>query len=114
MTFAGDMPEGWHAQLMRGHFDRLVKAAADAAASAVEKLEADRSATAAILISCIGRRILMGEGIVGEVEAARRAIGRNTTIAGFYSYGEISPHAVSGCSEFHNQTMTVTTFSEAL
>lgn len=113
MTFAGDVPEGWTAQLMRGHFDRLAKAAADAASSAMDKLEAEQSQTAAILISCIGRRILMGEGIVGEVAAARRSIGPGTTMAGFYSYGEISPHALSGCSEFHNQTMTVTTFSEA-
>lgn len=114
MTFAGDMPEGWTVQLMRGHFDRLAQAAADAAETAMAKLDGDRSAIAAILISCIGRRILMGEGIVGEIEAARRSIGPNVTVAGFYSYGEISPHAHSGCSEFHNQTMTVTTFSEAL
>lgn len=114
MTFAGDVPEGWKAQLMRGHFDRLVNAAADAASSAVAELEAAQSETAVILISCIGRRILMGEGIVGEVEAARQSIGPDTVMTGFYSYGEISPHAVSGCSELHNQTMTVTTFSEAV
>ncbi|MCU0818272.1 MAG: FIST C-terminal domain-containing protein [Beijerinckiaceae bacterium] len=114
MTFAGDIPEGWNVQLMRGHFDRLVNAAADAATHAVAKLDADQSSMAAILISCVGRRILMGEGIVGEVEAARKALGPQTPIAGFYSYGEISPHAVSGCSELHNQTMTVTTFSEAV
>lgn len=113
MTFAGDVPEGWTAQLMRGHFDRLAKAAADAAETAMGQLETDRSATAAVLISCIGRRILMGEGIIGEIEAARRSIGPEATMTGFYSYGEISPHAISGCSEFHNQTMTVTTFSEA-
>ncbi len=32
---------------------------------------------------------------------------------GFYSYGEISPHRISGVSQLHNQTMTITTISEA-
>ncbi|KAF0228408.1 MAG: hypothetical protein FD175_2189 [Beijerinckiaceae bacterium] len=113
MTFAGDMPEGWTAQLMRGHFDRLAKASAEAATAAMTGLDCGHSDAAAILISCIGRRILMGESIISEVAAARRSLGEKTAMAGFYSYGEISPHAVSGCSEFHNQTMTITTFSEA-
>ncbi len=113
MTFAGDVPEGWTAQLMRGLVDQVVDAAGVAAEMAVSRIEAERSAMAAILISCIGRRIMLGEGVVGEVEAARRSLGAEAVMTGFYSYGEISPHAVSGCSEFHNQTMTVTTFSEA-
>ncbi len=113
MTFAGDVPEGANAQLMRGYFDRLSEAAAEAASAAMGAASASSADTAAILISCIGRRILMGESIVEEVSAAREALGPETTCSGFYSYGEISPHAVSGCAELHNQTMTVTTFSEA-
>ena len=34
MTFAGDVPQGWTAQLMRGTFDRLAEGAADAARQA--------------------------------------------------------------------------------
>jgi hypothetical protein len=114
MTFAGDVPEGWTAQLMRGMVDRVVDAAGIAAEMAASRVATDHSAMAAIVISCIGRRIMLGEGVVGEVEAARRSLGADTTMTGFYSYGEISPHAASGCSEFHNQTMTVTTLSEAV
>jgi hypothetical protein len=110
LTFAGDMPEGWHAQLMRGHFDQLSDAAGEAAASAMACAQGE---TAAVLISCIGRRLVMGENTIDEIAAARAALGANVASAGFYSYGEISPHAVSGCCELHNQTMTVTTFSEA-
>lgn len=110
LTFAGDMPVGWHAQLMRGDFDRLSQAAGEAAASA---LLATPGESAAILVSCIGRRLVMGENTIDEISAAKAALGENVAIAGFYSYGEISPHAESGCCELHNQTMTVTTFSEA-
>ena len=65
-----------------------------------------------VMISCIGRRLLLGQRITDEVDAAVAQL-RSTTRLGFFSYGEISPHAVSGCCELHNQTMTVTSLSEA-
>ncbi|MFM9940996.1 MAG: FIST signal transduction protein [Hyphomicrobiaceae bacterium] len=113
MKFAGDIPEGWSAQLMRGYFDRLAEGAGHAAKASTPSVAAVHGECAAILVSCIGRRLLMGESIVDEIAAARRALGASVQCAGFYSYGEISPHAVSGCAELHNQTMTVTTLSEA-
>ncbi|MBS0242217.1 MAG: FIST C-terminal domain-containing protein [Proteobacteria bacterium] len=113
MTFAGDIPNGWSAQLMRGHFDNLCAGAAQAAATATLGGEAMTSDVAAIMISCVGRRLLMGDNIVDEVEAATSALGHRTHAAGFYSYGEISPHPKSGLCELHNQTMTITTISEA-
>jgi hypothetical protein len=39
-------------------------------------------------------------------------LGEGSTIAGFYSYGEISPVVESARCELHNQTMTITTFVE--
>lgn len=112
MTFAGDVPEGWGAQLMRGAFERLVAGAGDAAGQAVAA-EAGHGDRAAILVSCIGRRLLLGQTVEDEIEAALHRLGPGTTQIGFYSYGEISPHGVSGMCELHNQTMTVTTLSEA-
>jgi hypothetical protein len=114
MTFAGDMPEGWSAQLMRGNFDRLVAGAADAARQACAGIRerADGDALA-VLVSCIGRRLLMGQRTADEVEAAGVELGPRMPRLGFYSYGEISPHAASGVCELHNQTMTVTTIAEA-
>jgi hypothetical protein len=67
----------------------------------------------AILISCIGRRLLMGQRAVDEVEAVNAVLGSRLRGVGFYSYGEISPHATSGICELHNQTMTTTTIGEA-
>lgn len=113
MTFAGDMPEGWSAQLMRGHFDRLAEGASDAARQATQLFKDHRSDVAAIMISCIGRRILMGQGIIDEILAAQGVLGQGVNSVGFYSYGEISPHHASGMCELHNQTMTVTTIAEA-
>lgn len=113
MTFAGDVPQGWTAQLMRGIFDRLAEGAADAAHQANTSLDArPGDHRVALLISCIGRRLLMGQRTSEETEAAAAVLGADTLKIGFYSYGEISPHAKSGICELHNQTMTVTSFAE--
>ena len=113
MTFAGDVPQGWTAQLMRGNFDRLAAGAADAARQARAGLRANQDDHRfSILVSCIGRRLLMGQRTSDEAEAAGAELGDDTLRLGFYSYGEISPHSNSGICELHNQTMTVTTLAE--
>lgn len=115
MTFAGDVPEGWYAQLMRGNFDHLAVGAAEAARQARAGLNGGASSDGiALLVSCIGRRLLMGQQTTEEVEAAAAELGSQMSRIGFYSYGEISPHAASGICELHNQTMTVTTIAEAI
>jgi hypothetical protein len=114
MTFAGDMPEGWVAQLMRGNFDRLATGAAEAARQARAGLgEHSDSEGFAVLVSCIGRRLLMDQRILDEVEAAGAELGSKIPRVGFYSYGEISPHGAAGVCKLHNQTMTVTAITEA-
>jgi hypothetical protein len=113
MTFAGDVPQGWTAQLMRGNFDRLAGGAADAARQASAGLDAPDDGKVSILVSCIGRRLLMGQRTTDEIEAASAELGAGTLRIGFYSYGEISPHAKSGLCGLHNQTMTVTSLAEA-
>jgi hypothetical protein len=113
MTFAGDVPIGWSAQLMRGHFDRLADGASEAARQASVQPNDTDSDVAAIMVSCIGRRLLMGQSVIDEIAAADARFGSNVRSVGFYSYGEISPHAVSGMCELHNQTMTITTIKEA-
>jgi hypothetical protein len=113
MTFAGDMPEGWTAQLMRGSFGRLCAGAAEATQQATGEIEiAPGLQSAAILVSCIGRRLLMGQRIDEEIEAATAELPADCRPVGFYSYGEISPHDQSGQVQLHNQTMTVTLMSE--
>jgi hypothetical protein len=109
MTFAGDVPEGAVAQLMRASFAQLVDGAAAAASSA----HAGVGEGMAVLVSCIGRKLLMGQKTADEVEAVADVLGDAFATVGFYSYGEIAP-GCSGFSDLHNQTMTVTTFGERL
>lgn len=110
MTFAGNVPEGYTAQLMRGNFENLIDGAA--AAADMAKAQANGGGGLAILISCIGRKLLLGQRIGEEVEAVHDSLGIRMPQIGFYSYGEISPHAASGMCELHNQTMTITVLSE--
>jgi hypothetical protein len=111
ITFAGDMPEGAYARLMKANFDRLIDGAGHAAESS-KIAGTEGSPEVAILISCVGRKLLLNQRIEEEVEAVRDALGKETVIAGFYSYGEISPFSAGGKCELHNQTMTVIHLSE--
>jgi hypothetical protein len=100
---------------MRGNFDHLAAGAAEAARQAQAGLNGSAGGDGiAVLVSCIGRRLLMGQQTTDEVEAAAAELGSQMSRIGFYSYGEISPHAASGICELHNQTMTVTTIAEAI
>jgi hypothetical protein len=105
LTFAGDVPQGSTAQLMRASTDHLVHGAhlaAKAAATGHERL--------ALAVSCVGRRLVMGERTEEELDAVLEAFAPDTVLTGFYSYGEWSP--TDGRNDLHNQTMTVTTVAE--
>ncbi len=106
MTFAGNVPEGAKARLMKANFDRLIDAAGTAAEMSNPDIEGDKLS---ILISCIGRKLIFGNRIEEEFEAAREVLGDETIISGFYSYGEIAPFSDFMKCELHNQTMTITT-----
>jgi len=108
MMYAGSVPEGYVAQLMLGHFENLISGAGRAAARA-----AIPGARLAILVSCIGRKLLLGQQIADEVEAVHGVLGADCRLTGFYSYGEIAPLENSPFCDLHNQTMTITTIAEA-
>ncbi len=109
LTFAGDMPEGWYARLMKATTEQLVDGAA-CAGNAAANTNADGSL--AILVSCVGRRLILGQRIDEELEAVMDSLQKNTQAVGFYSYGEICPENLGDCSELHNQTMTITVLGE--
>lgn len=112
MTFAGDIPQGGMAQLMSANFDRLVDGADGAAKACVRKI-GDAHTELAVLISCVGRKLVLQQRIDEEVEAVVGVLGDRAVTTGFYSYGEISPYTPTAQCALHNQTMTITTFSEA-
>lgn len=111
MVFAGDMPEGHYARLMKANFDRLIGGAELAAQNSTAGMNG-RLADFALLISCVGRRIVLKQRVEEELEGVRRVLGDSVTLAGFYSYGEISPFSAETSCRLHNQTMTITTFAE--
>ncbi len=110
LIFAGDIPQGGFARLMRANVDRLIDGAHDAAAECLKRGSA--APQLAILISCVGRKLVLKQRTEEEVESVREVLGESAVLAGFYSYGEIAPFAASGKCELHNQTMTITTFEE--
>lgn len=112
MTFAGDIPEGCYVRLMKANFDRLIEGANLAAEHTTQKGGRSQDKLA-LLISCVGRKLILGPRVDEEVEAVQSVLGEGTTMTGFYSYGEISPVVESARCELHNQTMTITTFAEA-
>lgn len=111
LIFAGDTPEGCYATLMKANLDRLVDGASVAASNAVQPLNNSHPGFA-LLISCVGRRMVLKERAEDELDAAREALGEKTILCGFYSYGELSPLNHSVHCELHNQTMTITAFQE--
>lgn len=111
MTFAGDIPEGSGVRLMKANFERLIDAATDAADNSLHALGSFQ-AELAILISCVGRKLVLSHRAEEEVEEAIKVFGPQTRVTGFYSYGEISPLVSSATCELHNQTMTITTYRE--
>lgn len=111
MTFAGDLPQGGIARLMRANADNLIDSAGDAAVQATRELVPGKDALV-LSVSCVGRRLVLGERTEEEVETVLDGVPTSSTHVGFYSYGEISPSVPGGASELHNQTMTVTVFSE--
>jgi hypothetical protein len=111
LVFAGDVPKGWMAQLMRANFERLIEGAAGAA----RMLRPDSylgDSGILLAISCVGRRAVLGQRAEEEVEATMEMLPKGYAQVGFYSYGEISPMVRGKACELHNQTMTLTLISE--
>jgi len=111
LVFAGDIPQGGYARLMKANFDRLIDGAHGAATACYEPI-GSAPPSLAILISCVGRKLVLKQRTEEEVESVRDVLGAETVLSGFYSYGEIAPFAASTKCELHNQTMTITTLTE--
>ncbi|NJX14209.1 FIST signal transduction protein [Tamlana crocina] len=110
MIMAGDIHENSKVQLMMTNVDNIANASERAAKQALESRKNEPQL--AFLVSCIGRKLVLDQRVEEEIEEVTAVVGANTTISGFYSYGEIAPfHGENNC-QLHNQTMTVTLISE--
>lgn len=110
LIFASKIPENTQVQLMHSNVIKLTEAASQALDNCTLDFT-DNKATAALIVSCIGRRMIMGQKTEDEIDIVKSLLPSHTEICGFYSYGEFSPTA-SKKNELHNQTMTLIVFQE--
>lgn len=111
LILAGAVRQGGYLRLMQASTDTLINGA-ETAADQTRAMSRPDSPSLALLVSCVGRKLVMGDRVEEEVEAVRAVLGPQALPAGFYSYGEISPFAPGVACQLHNQTMTITTLSE--
>jgi len=116
LTFAGNVEEGETVRLCQTNHDRLVEGAGAAANLVLDGLDQHKTSGRglALCVSCVGRKGVMAEEVVDEVKLVQQILGSQTSISGFYSYGEIAPRPNTTDSVLHNQTMTIAYLSEKL
>jgi len=111
MTFAGDIPINATVRFMMANFDRVIDGAYDAAKDSLIQSN-NRRPSLVLMVSCVGRKLVLGQRIDEEIECVKEIFGEDVIYAGFYSNGEISPVLNSSKCSLHNQTMTITTYAE--
>lgn len=112
LILAGEINPDGYLRLMHASTDKLVNGAEAAAEAAAAMFQASDDSLA-ILVSCVGRKLVMGPRVDEEVEAVGDVFSKQAVLTGFYSYGEISPFAPGASCKLHNQTMTITCLGEA-
>ncbi len=111
MTFAGDIPQGCKVRLMKSNHNKLVDGAANATQNSLDIL-GNHAPALAILVSCVGRKLVLKQRVEEEIEAVKELLGEQASILGFYSYGELAPKGKDTPCYLHNQTMTITLLAE--
>jgi hypothetical protein len=111
MVFAGNVPVGSKVQFMIANFDRVIDSASIAASSS--RLHEHENPDLTLMVSCVGRKLVMQNRTEEEIEAVTDTYNQESTFCGFYSNGEICPSS-DGINSLHNQKMTITTFKERI
>lgn len=132
LILAGNIEEGCYLKLMHAMSDHLIEGAERSVQRALQPLSNmswlssqpvsphsqsidERPATGhalALLVSCVGRKLVMGDQVEEEIEVIADQLPQHVCIAGFYSYGEIGPLANGQQCKLHNQTMTLSILTE--
>ncbi|WP_019647039.1 FIST signal transduction protein [Novispirillum itersonii] len=119
LILAGAVTPGHYLRMMHASTDALVLGAERAATQVLSDPAGSAEAPQdglALLVSCVGRKLVMGDRVDEEIEVVTEALGGHHTVAGFYSYGEINPQrdtADGTACRLHNQTMTIALLTEA-
>lgn len=110
LVFTGDIPQGATVTLLKSNLDSLVQSAKDA----IGFIHFDNKVSSPLLcisVSCIGRKVILGQRIEDEIEAIIDELPKDTEQIGFYSYGEISLNNLGKC-DLYNHTMSLTLLGE--
>jgi hypothetical protein len=113
LTLAGDIDPNGYLKLMHSNTERLIDGAESAARTALVSMGSPPERALAILVSCVGRKLVMGNRVDEEVEAVAEIFGKGSTVTGFYSNGEFACTEFLGECHLHNQTMTITWIAES-
>ena len=110
ITFAGNITEGSFVRLMKTNVNRVIDGAEKAANIIKESMSEE--AKLVLMVSCVGRKLVLKQLTQDEVEAVTTSFNDDAVFTGFYSYGELSKLKGNNACSLHNQTMTLTAISE--
>lgn len=102
LILAGDLPAGSHVRLMHASTTSLVAGVRQAATGMRPAGDA-----LALVFSCVGRKLVMGQRVDEEVMAVSEGLGGAVPLAGFFSYGEIGPMPGRPGTFLHNQSLSM-------
>lgn len=104
LTFFGDIPQQSTVQLIEADREDLVESARTLIQDTLPRYPGIKP-EALLCFSCASRRLLLGKQAHLEYEMIQSTLSTQLPIAGFYTYGEISPFEQVGKSYFHNYTL---------
>jgi hypothetical protein len=96
LVLAGDIVPNGHLKLMHASTDSLVDAAQNAAERNFEGVDGSNERLS-LLVSCVGRKLVMGSGVDEEVEAVADVFGKHAHVTGFIPAAKSAPCS-KGCS----------------
>jgi hypothetical protein len=107
VTFWGDLETGDRVRLSMGNDASL----ASTAAEMLSGLSPGQPPDAALLCSCIGRGMVLGDQATAEIAALHEVLG-GAPLSGFYTFGEIGP-TPRGDLAYYNHTAVLALLREA-
>ena len=113
ITCAAEIPEGTQVRLMIGDRGRAIKAAQEAAQTAMGSLEG-HAPKLIMVFNCMARNKLLGVHCNEENQMVQSVVGKDVPMVGFYTYGEQGPllGKKGTPTYFHNETMTMLVIGE--
>ena len=104
LSVLGSIPVGSTVQLTTATTEDILSGTRESLAEATADFPAGTRPEAALMFSCVVRRMLLGSRASTEVELARTELGPSVALAGLYCFGEIGPVSGSPSSRYLNST----------